>query len=641
MNIGWNFPKNNDGEIVGVGEAGIETFKGSLLGSLAREICQNSLDARKDTEKAVKVEFILESVKREDVVGIEVLSEILNLCKSFWMENKKTVDFFDKASMVCDSDFIRILRISDYNTTGLTGSDKIKSSPWQDLVKSSGVSNKMGESGGSFGIGKSAPFACSNLRTIFYSTLDIDGLRASQGVARLVSFEREDDSSRTKVITQGKGYYGDVSNNSPLKELMSFGNYERQEVGTDVYILGFIQQESWEEEIIKELIEGYLISILRNDLIVKVNSNLMNSENIGEYIDKYKEDIPLAYNYYQVLTSKESITINQDFENLGEIELKIMIKKDFRRRVLMSRNNGMKIFDKKNISGTIPFAGVCILKDIGINEFFREMENPQHNNWEEERHSDVKKAKKIKKKLFEFIKEKVFEVGKMTILDEMDAVGAGDIIPDLEDSLSNKDSHKEQIGRDVIDYSPLEKNTKIFSQMGEQATKEADIAGYMDEYGYVDTNSDELDADRVNYYKDGNLSGENVHEESLSAYLGDKEEKIRKATMIKPFKLRLFMYNSSKLLYKLSFETGDFVSDAFIEIYVSGEQSNQNIEINFASNDNGQLLKYKNNRFYVGNLENKKKYTFIFGINYKEICSMEVSIRGYKIQAVSPSGIVG
>ena len=138
MNIGWNFPKNNDGEIVGVGEAGIETFKGSLLGSLVREICQNSLDARKDTEKAVKVEFILESVKREDVVGIEVLSEILNLCKSFWMENKKTVDFFDKASMVCDSDFIRILRISDYNTTGLTGSDKIKSSPWQDLVKSCG-----------------------------------------------------------------------------------------------------------------------------------------------------------------------------------------------------------------------------------------------------------------------------------------------------------------------------------------------------------------------------------------------------------------------------------------------------------------------------------------------------------------------
>ena len=43
MNLGWNFPSNNNGTILGIGEAGIETFKGNLLGSLAREICQNSL----------------------------------------------------------------------------------------------------------------------------------------------------------------------------------------------------------------------------------------------------------------------------------------------------------------------------------------------------------------------------------------------------------------------------------------------------------------------------------------------------------------------------------------------------------------------------------------------------------------------
>ena len=40
MAIGWNFPNNNNGEIVGIGEAGIETFKGSLFSSLIREICK-------------------------------------------------------------------------------------------------------------------------------------------------------------------------------------------------------------------------------------------------------------------------------------------------------------------------------------------------------------------------------------------------------------------------------------------------------------------------------------------------------------------------------------------------------------------------------------------------------------------------
>ena len=65
MNLGWNFPSNNNGTILGIGEAGIETFKGNLLGSLAREICQNSLDACLDHSKPVRVEFSLNSVKKE------------------------------------------------------------------------------------------------------------------------------------------------------------------------------------------------------------------------------------------------------------------------------------------------------------------------------------------------------------------------------------------------------------------------------------------------------------------------------------------------------------------------------------------------------------------------------------------------
>lgn len=111
---------------------------------------------------------------------------------------------------LCQADSIRVLRISDYNTTGLTGSMEMKPSPWNDLVKSSGVSNKSGESGGSFGIGKSAPFACSDLRTLFYHTLDKDGIRSYQGVANLASFQYPDERKWLKKnkgeITKGKGY---------------------------------------------------------------------------------------------------------------------------------------------------------------------------------------------------------------------------------------------------------------------------------------------------------------------------------------------------------------------------------------------------------------------------------------------------
>ena len=61
-NIGWNFPNSNHGKVSGVSEAGIETFKGSLYSSLAREICQNSLDASLDSSKPVIVEFDLKEL---------------------------------------------------------------------------------------------------------------------------------------------------------------------------------------------------------------------------------------------------------------------------------------------------------------------------------------------------------------------------------------------------------------------------------------------------------------------------------------------------------------------------------------------------------------------------------------------------
>lgn len=44
----WRFPSNDYGQIFGIADSGVETFKGTPMKSLAREICQNSIDAGKD-----------------------------------------------------------------------------------------------------------------------------------------------------------------------------------------------------------------------------------------------------------------------------------------------------------------------------------------------------------------------------------------------------------------------------------------------------------------------------------------------------------------------------------------------------------------------------------------------------------------
>ncbi|MES9689144.1 hypothetical protein ABWK31_16930, partial [Bacillus sp. JJ353] len=57
--VKWNFPVNNDGAEEGLNDAGVETFKGAPLESLAREVIQNSSDARYDKTKPVRVIFDL------------------------------------------------------------------------------------------------------------------------------------------------------------------------------------------------------------------------------------------------------------------------------------------------------------------------------------------------------------------------------------------------------------------------------------------------------------------------------------------------------------------------------------------------------------------------------------------------------
>ena len=104
------------------------------------------------------------------------------------------------------------------------------------MTKSSGASDKKGAAGGSFGIGKFAPFACSDFYTVFYSTYDENEERAYQGVSRLVTFTRDDGNN-----TQGVGYFGEERNIPVYDEIHLDNSFNRQhgEHGTDIYIAGY------------------------------------------------------------------------------------------------------------------------------------------------------------------------------------------------------------------------------------------------------------------------------------------------------------------------------------------------------------------------------------------------------------------
>ena len=165
--LNWRFPRLDDGEEHGINDGGIATFKGSeLYDNLAREICQNSLDAKAPGESTVVVEFKSKSIKKADYSALVGLDEIFNECEDYWSQKTepKLRNFLDEAKNKLAQEYIDFLVISDYNTKGLSGAkaDIREKSVWRALTHSDGVTQKEQGSGGSYGIGKNAPFACSS-----------------------------------------------------------------------------------------------------------------------------------------------------------------------------------------------------------------------------------------------------------------------------------------------------------------------------------------------------------------------------------------------------------------------------------------------------------------------------------------------
>jgi hypothetical protein len=412
----------------------VETFKGTPIKSLAREICQNSLDAKLNNGEPIRIEFKTFEIVADDIPDFSSLSDAFARAKEFWdiQKSHKTREFFENALKISSQEKIKCLRISDYNTTGLLGSGEEYNSPWCNLTKSQGASDKSGLSGGSFGIGKFAPFACSAFRTIIYSTLDSEGVEANQGVSHLTSFKNKKGDT-----TQGTGFYGGEKN-TPIKHQFSLEpgfERKRNDCGTDIFIIGFYSDEDWEEKMIASILDGFLYAIHTENLIVKIEDKMICKDTLSGLTVTYKPYLEEhADEYYQTLIEDEKLSpvYEDDIDKLGKVTLRLMIKPEYHRKVAMVRKTGMKIMDKGNINGLIPFAGVLFIDGVELNEFLRNLENPQHTKWEIERAENKTAAKRIISSLTKFIK---------TCLDE----------------LKNDDS-EEAIDPSVGEYLPAEQD---------------------------------------------------------------------------------------------------------------------------------------------------------------------------------------
>ncbi len=433
--IGWNFPSNNNGREDGLNDPGVETFRDNPLRSLSREIPQNSLDAPDKSGKPVEVHFDLIDLPMNMFPGADQFKKILDACAKYWETNEAARKFFRKALKVMRGDSLRVLKASDYNTTGLLGPADVRTSDWFKLTKAVGSSDKAGGAGGSFGIGKHAPFACSDLRTVLYGTKDMTGTFAFQGVSKLVTHVNGKDES-----TQGTGYFGIRAKNAPISD-PSFveKTFRRTRIGTDVFVLGFLREQDWVEEIIKGVIESFFVSIHEGRLLARVGGIPVNQNNLPALIEKYAGADPgwVTRAYYEALTSDETSLFSEndferlgEFEGLGRIELRLLAGKDYPRRVAMVRSTGMKIYDKGHFQAPLRFAGVFVAKGEKLNALLKSLEPPSHDKWEDKRGDDPVNARAVLKNLYGWIHDRVRSLSEMQDTDELDAEEVGQYLPD-------------------------------------------------------------------------------------------------------------------------------------------------------------------------------------------------------------------
>ena len=76
----WRFPASNHGERKGISSGDTEAFKKSPFQAFAREVLQNSIDARASDEEPTIVEFKEFSINTSELPGVSELKDAIRRC---------------------------------------------------------------------------------------------------------------------------------------------------------------------------------------------------------------------------------------------------------------------------------------------------------------------------------------------------------------------------------------------------------------------------------------------------------------------------------------------------------------------------------------------------------------------------------
>lgn len=408
--IGFQFPVDDSGQWDGFNDPGIEHFTGNRLQHLGREVPQNTIDAR--TGSPAKISIALLKVPASSLPGHTELVDAIGRCAKAALEDQsdKATKFFAEAGKLLNAKDLNVLQIRDSNTTGLVGPCR-NGTPFFAMLKATGQSHKPGTSTGSYGIGKFAPFAVSELRTVFVSTVwsDDQGVHHHYVQGKSVLMSHIDAQKRTR---RGTGFWGQRKGCLPLTELSdeipdwlrmsnADGSLEGQ-CGTMLSIIGYSPAKNWQQVLAANIVENFFGAIWRGELEVEIKDGptitaatidaILADSSVRASIADQPGEPELFSNvasYLSALKGGNEVEVAKT-ENLhlGACELRILVGENLPKRVAVLRN-GMLITEGlpglRRFSDFKEFAAVLeCTAEKGLS-LLRAMEPPRHDAFEPDR----------------------------------------------------------------------------------------------------------------------------------------------------------------------------------------------------------------------------------------------------------------
>lgn len=394
-NCKWYFADQPNVQEVGPNNAMEQNFKNHPYAALVRESIQNSLDAVLDKTEPVQVSFSFREMNGSDYPQFFQLKEHIMGCLDYYPNNSNAKAVYEPMLKFFADEIhhnhLGYIRVSDYNTKGMSYEKDKTDSPFYAFVRSAGVSAKEDTSaGGSFGFGKAAYYLLSPISTIIVSTCTTDNEKFFEGATSLCTHTYQ---GRKKVAF---GYYDDQEGKPISNEADIPAQFRRTNPGTDINILGFKMQ--YKDEAVKEMIEAVLrnfwLSVYDGKLEVNVNDSVkITKETISSLMEEYFEDNDDNtrkagyYNprpYFDAVrfakTTKNYQLLVGDLPLLGHVCFYIFKRKGAVDKIAYMRAPQMLVYSQRHKTNYGMY-GVFYCDSEKGNDVLRNMENPAHNEW--------------------------------------------------------------------------------------------------------------------------------------------------------------------------------------------------------------------------------------------------------------------